>query len=92
MHSLLGLRITLDQNVRLPQRIPCRAMLVQQALEPPVAGLSRQREIIGCLAAPSGARHGDVLGEVIRPAPLDLHADIEGKPVAVTVEGQGFRR
>src|SRR5256885_13276187 len=31
--NLLSLRIPLDQDVRLPQRIPRRAMLVQQAIE-----------------------------------------------------------
>src|ERR1700726_3335719 len=67
-------------------------MLVQQASEAAVAGLSDQSEIIGCGAAPPGARGGDELGKDIRPAPLDLQADIEGEPIAVTVEGYCLRR
>src|SRR6266446_9048424 len=63
--NLLSLRIALDQDVRLPQGIPGRAMLVQQASEAVVAGLSGQSEIIGCGTAPPGARGGDELGKHI---------------------------
>src|SRR5256885_17262777 len=54
--NLLSLRIPLDQDVRLPQRIPRRAMLVQQAIESALAGFPGQSEIISCVAAPPGAR------------------------------------
>src|SRR2546429_4731090 len=67
-------------------------MLRQQAIESAVAGLPGQSEIISCVAAPPGARGGDVLGKDIRPAPLDPDADIEREPVVVTVHGDRFRR
>jgi hypothetical protein len=67
-------------------------MVLQQAREAALARLPRQSEILTRAASPAGARHGDVLGEHIRAAALDLHAEIEGEPVAVAAQRHGLRR
>src|SRR6266850_4526415 len=85
MDSLLSRRITLDQDVRLPEHVPRRAMFAQQVIEPPAPGIFGHNQIIRSVATPSGARHGDEFGEDVRPAPLDIHADMKGEPIAVMV-------
>jgi hypothetical protein len=53
VHRLLGLRVTIDQNVCLPERIPRGAMLPRQLIEAGVARLAGEPQVIRRAATPA---------------------------------------
>ena len=67
-------------------------MFGEQRGEAALARLPRQGEILVRIAAPSGARLCDVLGEGIAAAALDFQRHIEREAVAVAVKRDAVGR